>query len=89
MGVAILRTMKKVFLSIVAFFGLSAGKNLNVTLEDNPLLTCYTNPCVDVDGFGKIMGTKKVPQCGNYLHIFLSLRFSVKLISGIAKIDFT
>ena len=56
--------MNKVFLSIVAFLGLSAGKNLNVTIQDNPLLTCYTNPCVNVDGFGKIMGTKKVSQCG-------------------------
>ena len=27
---------------------------------DNPLLTCLTNPCVQVDGVGKILGTIKV-----------------------------
>ena len=27
---------------------------------DNPLLTCFTNPCVQVDGVGKIMGSTKV-----------------------------
>ncbi len=27
---------------------------------DNALLTCLTNPCVDVNGVGKILGTKKV-----------------------------
>merc|ERR1712227_344825 len=57
-GVAVI-TMNKVFLSIVAIFGISYGKNLNVTVSDNPLLTCYTNPCVRVDGVGKIMGTEK------------------------------
>ena len=28
--------------------------------QDNPFLTCYTNPCVQVDGVGKIMGSTKV-----------------------------
>ena len=36
----------------------------NITDEkdnpDNPLLTCFTNPCVQVDGVGKIMGSTKV-----------------------------
>ena len=27
--------------------------------HDNPLLTCLTHPCVQVDGVGKILGTKK------------------------------
>ena len=27
---------------------------------DNPLITCFTNPCVQVDGVGKIMGSTKV-----------------------------
>ena len=44
----------------LAFFGLAFGRNLNVSLDDNPALTCYTQPCVDVEGVGKIMGTEKV-----------------------------
>ena len=44
----------------LAFFGLAFGRNLSVSLDDNPALTCYTQPCVDVEGVGKIMGTEKV-----------------------------
>ena len=49
--------------AFMAFFGLgfTAPKFDNQTQpQDNPFLTCYTNPCVQVDGVGKIMGSTKV-----------------------------
>ena len=72
MGVA--RMFKVLFSALACFFGLSLGKNLNVTLTDNPLLTCYTNPCVNVDGVGKILGTTKVGYLNlgkKYIYFFL------------------
>ena len=56
---------KVLLISFLAFFGLCFGRNLNVTLNDNPLFTCFTNPCVYVDGVGKIMGSTKV-RMGSY-----------------------
>ena len=47
----------------MAFFGLgfTAPSFDNQTQpQDNPFLTCWTNPCVQVDGVGKIMGSTKV-----------------------------
>ena len=47
----------------MAFFGLgfTAPHFDNQTQpQDNPFLTCWTNPCVQVDGVGKIMGSTKV-----------------------------
>ena len=47
----------------MAFFGLgfTAPNFDNQTQpQDNPFLTCWTNPCVQVDGVGKIMGSTKV-----------------------------
>ena len=38
--------------------------------QDNPFLTCYTNPCVQVDGVGKIMGSTKV---NTKVRIFFSI----------------
>ena len=49
--------------AFMAFFGLgfTAPNFDNQTQpQDNPFLTCYTNPCVQVDGVGKIMGSTKV-----------------------------
>ena len=53
-----LKVLKNIY--FLAFFGLAFGRNLSVSLDDNPALTCYTQPCVDVEGVGKIMGTEKV-----------------------------
>ena len=45
----------------MAFLGLSfAAPSIDDPAKDNPLFTCYTNPCVQVDGVGKIMGSTKV-----------------------------
>ena len=45
----------------MAFFSLSfAAPSIDDPAKDNPLFTCYTNPCVQVDGVGKIMGSTKV-----------------------------
>ena len=47
--------------AFMAFFGLSiAAPSIDDPAKDNPLFTCYTNPCVNVDGVGKIMGSTKV-----------------------------
>ena len=64
--------LKNIYL--LAFFGLAFGRNLNVSLDDNPALTCYTQPCVDVEGVGKIMGTEKVP-----------IHFKTNIFEGLKK----
>ena len=47
----------------MAFLGLgftAPGFDNQTQPQDNPFLTCWTNPCVQVDGVGKIMGSTKV-----------------------------
>ena len=47
-------------LAFLALFGLCQAASIAPDTKDNPLYTCYTNPCVTVPGIGKILGTKKV-----------------------------
>ena len=54
--------MKLIFL--ICFIGLAYSAPYNET-KDNPLASCLTNPCVVVDGVGKIMGTKKESEFTN------------------------
>ena len=77
----------------MAFFGLSfAAPSIDDPAKDNPLFTCYTNPCVQVDGVGKIMGSTKVKYffmanlnkfgivfCINNINIIYFLTFSAYL----------
>ena len=48
-------------IAFMALLGICSGASLshNQSLYDNPLATCLTNPCVQVEGVGKIMGSKK------------------------------
>ena len=51
----------KNLLAFMAFFSIVIAAPSNFTHEkDNPILTCLTQPCVQVDGVGKIMGSYKV-----------------------------
>ena len=56
--------MQTIYILVIfcSLTGLSQAEIFNATLDekDNPFATCFTNPCVQVEGVGKIMGSKKV-----------------------------
>lgn len=56
----------KSFAIFIGLFGVVYSASLyNNETRDNPLASCLTNPCVVVDGVGKIMGTRKETEFTN------------------------
>jgi len=67
----------KTLLAFLAFLSLVlSAPSIDENTQDNPLATCYTNPCVDVSGVGKIMGSTKDSEItGRNIYSYYSIPY--------------